>query len=446
MAILSFPASQTTHSSGSAERIHYLDNVRAIAMLLGLVFHGGFTYAYPSQAIWIIADWEGSTVIDGLIWFLHLFRMATFFLIAGYFAKLLVERRGTRGFLWNRFVRIACPFMLFFPFLAVGYLIAIIVSYSPETSQLPPLMAQGKQIDTERRAAAAEKAKAEAANPDASKADEAPPGMSNSTMHLWFLYYLGMFSICAAVLANIKLTFVNKFFDWLYGSFWPTLLAPLALVPALYLAGSPTGETESFIPKLWVFGYYGLLFFAGWKLWGREAYLDRASRYVWFLAPVSAAMYAAYYCYMPDMMEIREFVVVQGRNPGELPAPPQEIQILMAVLSAYLTVFLMLISLCAGKQFLSGHSKSLRYISDASYWIYLVHLPLILLIQGLMVTQHWSLWIKFPLSVLLTFVISLGTYAVFVRYTPLGWMLNGYRPFPWHLLGGAKKPEAQVKA
>jgi glucans biosynthesis protein C len=437
----SAPSALPLAAAKAADRIHYLDNVRAIAMLLGLVFHGGFTYAFPSQSIWIVADFEGSTVIDALIWFLHIFRMATFFLIAGYFGKLLVERRGTRGFLWNRFLRIACPFVLFFPFLLVGYGVAMDTAYRANNSQLPPLMAQGKEINAKQRAKAEEEIKADPAKGLAMLAQ-----VLNNTMHMWFLYYLGMFSVVAAIFANFKLVAVDRFFDWLYGSFWPTLFAPLLLAPALYVSGSPTGQTESFIPKLWVFGYYGLLFLAGWKLWGREAYIDKANRYVWLLIPVCAAMYAAYYYYMPNMMEIRELVLVQGKSPDQLPKDPLPIQVGMAMLSAYLTVFLMLISLCLGKRFLSGHSQSLRFVSDASYWIYLVHLPLIIFIQGLMVTLHWSIWIKFPLSVVLTFVISLLSYAVFVRYTPLGWLLNGYKPFPWAIFGGAKAGVAQAKA
>jgi glucan biosynthesis protein C len=439
---LSAPAAPAKHThSVPAERIHYLDNVRAIAMLLGLVFHGGLAYAYPSQAIWLVNDWEGSTALDALVWLLHLFRMATFFLIAGYFAKFLVQRRGVGGFLWNRFLRIACPFVLFFPFLFTGYFIALGTAYGPEASSLPPLMKQGKEIDAARRAEIEKQAKA-----DPRVGLKALFQLINNTMHMWFLYYLGMFSVLAAMLVNLKLTFVDQFFDWLYGSVWPSLFAPLLLVQALYLAGAPTGETESFLPKPWVFGYYGLLFAAGWKLFGREAFLDRVSRLVWPLIPICAAMYAAYYYYLPDFMEMRELVLVQGKRPDQLPADPFAYKLGMALLSAYLTVFLMLISLGLGKQLLSGHSKWLRYVSDASYWIYLVHLPLILFIQGLMVTQHWSIWIKFPLSVALTFAISLATYAIFVRFTPIGWLLNGYKPFPWHLVGLRKSPAVQASA
>ncbi len=318
MSIITFRSNSPKNQS---ERIHYLDNVRALAMLLGLVFHGGLTYAYPSNAIWIVSDWQGDRVIDGLVWFLHIFRMATFFLIAGYFAKLLVERRGIRGFLWNRFVRIVCPFFLFYPFLLVAYVVAVIIAYAPET--LPPIMAFNK------------------AGP--------PPEQSLNTMHMWFLYYLAIFSIIVAVLANFKIAAWDRLADWFYSSFWPTLFAPLAVVPALWIAGSPTGSTESFIPQPWIFGFYGLFFAAGWKLWGRELYLDIVGRYVWALIPVSAAMFAAYYYLMPDLSHLRAMLdKAPVLSPGR--------QITMALLSAYLSVFLTLITLVLGKKFLSGHS------------------------------------------------------------------------------------------
>ncbi len=38
------------------ERIHYLDNLRALAMLLGVYLHAAFAYAHPAQTIWLATD------------------------------------------------------------------------------------------------------------------------------------------------------------------------------------------------------------------------------------------------------------------------------------------------------------------------------------------------------------------------------------------------------
>ena len=45
----------------------------------------------------------------------HIFRMATFFLVAGFFARLLFQRLGSGGFIKNRLRRIALPLLAFFP-------------------------------------------------------------------------------------------------------------------------------------------------------------------------------------------------------------------------------------------------------------------------------------------------------------------------------------------
>src|SRR5205823_3380333 len=78
----------------TVSRIHYLDNLRALAMMLGVFLHAGLAYANPAQSIWLATDRSSSVVVDAAIWFIHLFRMALFFLISGYFAKVIIERKG----------------------------------------------------------------------------------------------------------------------------------------------------------------------------------------------------------------------------------------------------------------------------------------------------------------------------------------------------------------
>ncbi len=54
-------------------RIHYLDNLRALAMILGVVLHAGLAYATPAQEVWLATDSQGSVVIDMSIWLIPLF-------------------------------------------------------------------------------------------------------------------------------------------------------------------------------------------------------------------------------------------------------------------------------------------------------------------------------------------------------------------------------------
>ena len=95
---------------GKAEqREHYWDTLRAFAMLLGIPYHTAMAYR-PGQT-WIVRSDEGATVLAWLAEIIHLFRMPTFFLIAGYFAALLLARRDPFVWLKGRVVRLGIPFI-----------------------------------------------------------------------------------------------------------------------------------------------------------------------------------------------------------------------------------------------------------------------------------------------------------------------------------------------
>ena len=66
-----------------------------------------------------------------------------------------------------------------------------------------------------------------------------------------------------------------------------------------------------------------------------------------------------------------------------------------------------------------------RYLSDASYWIYLAHVPLMIAAQR--VVRDWPLpaVVKFLLITAAVTALLLLSYQAFVRHTPIGALLNG---------------------
>ena len=83
-------------------------------MLLGVVFHSGINYAGgPPKDNWPFRDAAVSQGIAVLLDFIHVFRMPVFFIVAGFFAALLIHRRSLQTFLTNRTQRILLPFLLF---------------------------------------------------------------------------------------------------------------------------------------------------------------------------------------------------------------------------------------------------------------------------------------------------------------------------------------------
>ena len=378
-------------------RIHYLDNLRALAMLLGVYLHGALAYAEPSRSVWIATNPLGSVAIDVSIWWIHLFRMSLFFLLSGYFAKLMIQRRGLKPFLWNRGIRIALPFVLFWPLMMVAMTIVFVFafSYVKEPQGMMQWIVAASQ------------------NPEAAKSST-----PYTTMHLWFLYYLLMFSLIAAVAS--RLTWLN--FDWLFERKWLLAISPLALVPGVMAGGLPIAAPESFIPTWWPFAYYGLFYWAGWQLSGREALLDRLQPWCWTLVLASFALFVPHYCLLP----VLDITVIQRAAESVTLAT----NLLDSVLPSYLSAMLTLSALLVGQRYLARSSASLKFCADSSYWVYLIHLPILFFLQTLLIPIALSVAGKLVVVTLAGWLFCVATYVVFVRYTPIGWMLNGKRFFP----------------
>ena len=75
----------------------------------------------------------------------------------------------------------------------------------------------------------------------------------------------------------------------------------------------------------------------------------------------------------------------------------------------------------------SSYSPRLRFISDGTYWMYLIHLPIVALIIFFMFNLHLPIEIKFFIAVVITSIIALATYNYLVRSTIVGMLLNGKR-------------------
>ena len=72
-------------------------------------------------------------------------------------------------------------------------------------------------------------------------------------------------------------------------------------------------------------------------------------------------------------------------------------------------------------------SNRLRYISDASYWVYIIHLPLTHFIPGLFHQSSMNVFIKFTITSIIVTGICFTTYHYLVRSTFIGEFLNGRR-------------------
>lgn len=412
----SAPASK---ESSSDSRMAYLDNLRAIAMLLGVYLHAALAYAEPANSVWLATDGRSSVLIDFSIWWIHLFRMSLFFAIAGYLGKMVYDRKGMKRFLVGRLVRIVLPFAVFYPLL-LGAMTAVFVfalTYLESPQGLMGMIAEAYEKGATEGSLATEEAQ--------------KPG----TMHLWFLYYLiyftGLGIVGSMVAEKWKGMDVGqekkerpnlvKLKAWM-GQPWLAMVLPLLWIPAMMTAGMPLPAPESWVPTWWPFVFYGSFYFGGWLLFGNESFLDPYRRWFPALCGTGLLLLIPYYLFMPnlDLTELEQLQRVRWDWQSAS----------LAGLTAYLSWMWTLLAWLLGERFLNVPSRGLRLIADASYWLYLIHLPIVVFLQTLLIPAEWPLVVKLLLVLVGTLVPGLASYLVFVRYSPIGWMLHGKRSFP----------------
>ena len=379
------------------QRFHSLDALRASALLLGIALHATMSFLPGFRELsWPISDVETSSSMGVFFYVVHIFRMATFFLVAGFFARLLFQRLGAGGFIKNRLRRIALPLLAFFPLVMPLCILPIIWA-----AKLAGMTGPG---------------------PGAHQNQGFPWG------HFWFLYlllvlYAVVFILRAVVVGIDKRGSLRTLVDRLLHGALSYRIAPLLLAAPLaaLLYATPWWQQWSGIPTP-LFGFvpsfpsvaiFGTSVLFGWCLHRQQSLLDFLRRdYALYLFVAVLASFAALY-----LVGVRMNVTVMPMTP----------EIRAAYAGAYmLAVWSWSLGLVgAAVAWLSAPSAQWRYLSDASYWMYLIHVPIVWGLQAWMMRWplHWS--IKYALILAISGVLLLASYHYMVRSTFLGKFLNG---------------------
>ena len=100
---------QNNHLEVLKMRLHYFDNGRALASLLGFFYHVGLIFSIP----WVINSNPNnfSSSLHLFTDFLSLFRMPLFIFIVGYFAIYSVKKYKFGAFAKNKFLRLGVPLL-----------------------------------------------------------------------------------------------------------------------------------------------------------------------------------------------------------------------------------------------------------------------------------------------------------------------------------------------
>jgi glucan biosynthesis protein C len=332
------------------------------------------------QPYWLPADRQSWGGVDALIWLPHLIRMPLFFVVSGFFTAWLLDRRGMIGMMRQRARRILVPMLVALPLLHL--------SLGAATEWAAGTVAHPSNVLALVRAWLA--------MPDP---PPPPPGLG----HLWFLYYLLIFSVLVWVGKNL----IGGVLLDRAVALGPRALAlalPLSLVPGFALTTAPHPAPESLLPQFWAIAVFGPFFALGFALHSRREWLQPL--HPWLL-PGALACLGLY-------------ALLLWRLSAEVPGPQSLAASLpVAVLEACIAGGGTLLCLIAGLRWLDRPSPVMRYLAASAYWTYLTHLPLLFVIQyALMDLElYWSL--KFSLAVTSTVALCLLSYELLVRRTPL---------------------------
>jgi hypothetical protein len=137
------PEAESAMETGNRQRLHHWDFSRALYLVLGIPFHAAVIYSLSHE--WSVASPEKSELLTWLADFLHSFRMPGFFLLAGLFSMMLLDRQGVWPWLKSRLVRLGLPLLsatlLIVPFQIGVQQMALAVKGALPASQLPARIA-----------------------------------------------------------------------------------------------------------------------------------------------------------------------------------------------------------------------------------------------------------------------------------------------------------------
>ncbi|MGL1889143.1 MAG: acyltransferase family protein [Reichenbachiella sp.] len=357
-------------------RIHAMDFLRSIAMYLGVILHAAIVYQIQPRAGWPV-DKTDFILFDVYYEFVHSFRMQLFYLIAGFFANLLLNKIGDQAFVSHRLKRIVLPFSVSLLLVAPVSSLAFNYYYSLDAGldRLESWRVSFSELIS-----------------------------WNGMYHLWFLYYLMMFYATILILRKSFLKLTAKV-GFGFGSIFIFVVVLFGITYFMYDV-----EVEPWtgaLPKLNQFLYYGLFFLFGYLLFNNLELIKMYSNNVWY--------------YMAIGLGAGVWVLI-------VPLESFPLQTVGYVfIKSVQTVFLVFGFLAFFLKYCERDSYIVRYFSDTSYWVYLIHFPLVTILQVVLLDYNIHALLKFSIVITLSTSVSLVTYHYLIRYSLIGEILNGKR-------------------
>ncbi|MBL7877430.1 MAG: acyltransferase family protein [Cyclobacteriaceae bacterium] len=377
------------------ERMYGLDALRGVAMTLGIFLHGSIAYKKGYHyGNWVFDTQYQSYFFDWFYLWINSFRMQTFFLLAGFFARLLIGKIGLVEFFRNRLKRIGLPLVLSYftilPLTLAPYLLAVEFTTGNAGQQLYEFYFRFFTF-------------------------RAHFGF----MHLWFLQHLLLYYgilVLAVYLTRRSGPIWTRRFSVHCTKVKPflfLLLTSIALgcLSQFFSTALPSIWTGFIIPLPQVL-YYFFFFALGWILENkRELFNSFSSFYKQFLLAGT----------------IISLNTLSLLNNSDMLQASISWRVGLKFLFALQTMLLMIGFFGLFNGVFNKPRPFWKYIADSAYWVYLIHMPIVLTIQLVLVNSPIHGYLRFYLVIAVAIFLSFGSYQLLIRYSWIGTLLNGKR-------------------
>jgi glucans biosynthesis protein C len=383
-----YPKMNVSAKLNLPRRVYALDALRAVMMLLGLVLHTSVIYSpYPSTVRTIMAQ-ETAPVFHHLVDLIHSFRMQTFFLVSGYFGALLYYRKGPSEMMMNRIYKILLPMIVFTLILhPLTHLVKVYAELRINGSSDAWDIAWTSALRLE--------------------------FLPYSLWHLWFLYYLMIFSVIfwgATLMVDrlgIKYDHIRGILSGITGS----PLLRIIIIYLLYLGGLRLDReydlhtNVTFLPDWRLMLCYLVFYGFGWSVY-MTGNLAKLSWHPLVLTSTGLLLY----------------ITANLLKPGI--DPPYQL-LFLQLTYALSTTILSLGIIGLFLKYLDHYSSVIDYVMRAAFFVYLIHVPIVLGLSGLLAGHGLSAYVQFALNLTLTIILSFTMYHFFVRGTFIAKFLEG---------------------
>jgi hypothetical protein len=395
--------------SEQVQRVVFLDKIRYHMVLGVVVLHAACAYA-TIIPWWSVLDSDRRQIFDLLIIVLDVYQMPVLYFVAGYFALSSLQRRGIGGFVAAKLKRLGVPLLL------VGILFVPImpyIGYSLRTDQAVGFFAYWRaQMIT-----AADWHWVHITTPEIAMRH----AQDYSQWHLWFISLLLIFFMLTAIVAKALPQLMQR-------RRVPEAEGNALILTSVVVTGVASAVLMGLVHRVspdWTWakiggfvlvqptripiyiGFFILGFYASKRNWFRSPFFP-ISPWLW----LSAA-------------SILVFLLLGVlKTIGDRPAPiPWDLALTHSGLRVFSALALLCFFLSAGLRWGQRPTATWRHLHPASYDIYLIHLPIVVIFQMISLYIPIPAGAKFLLIALFGIVVSWSIGHIIIKSYP--WLAAG---------------------